>query len=69
MRDDILTLDYECYPRLSLFKSIYQSLYNALKGGLDANMEQYISICPNVSVTFEAKYVLRMILAIVTITW
>jgi len=69
MRDDILTLDYECYPRLSLFKSIYQSLYNALKGGLDANTEQYISIRPNVSVTFEAKYVLRMILAIVTNSW
>jgi hypothetical protein len=32
-------------------------------------MEQYISICPNVSVTLEAKYVLRMILAIVTNTW
>ncbi|MFN9979579.1 MAG: hypothetical protein ACK53Y_06690, partial [bacterium] len=28
-----------------------------------------ISIRPNVSVTFEAKYVLRMILAIVTNSW
>jgi len=44
-------------------------LYNALKGGLDANTEQYRSIPPNVSVTFEAKYVLRMILVIVTNSW
>jgi len=54
---------------INLFKSSYQSLYNSLKGGLDANTQQYVSIQPNVSVTFEQKYLLRMLLAGVTNAW
>jgi hypothetical protein len=51
---------------VNLFKSSYQSLYNSLKGGLDANTQQYVSIQPNVSVTFEQKYLIRMLLAGIT---
>jgi len=54
---------------INLFKSSYQSLYNSLKGGLDANTQQYVSIQPNVSVTFEQKYLLRMLLAGITNAW
>ncbi len=38
-------------------------------GGLDANTQQYMSIMPKVNVKFEQKYVLRMILAVVTNSW
>jgi hypothetical protein len=54
---------------INLFKSSYQSLYNSLKGRLDANTQQYVSIQPNVSVTFEQKYLLQMLLAGVTNAW
>jgi hypothetical protein len=54
---------------INLFKSSYQSLYNSLKGGLDANTQQYVSIKPNVSVTFEQKYLIRMLLAGITNAW
>jgi len=40
-----------------------------IKGGLDANTQQYISIRPNVKVSFEQKYVIRLILAIVSNSW
>lgn len=69
MRDDAIGTDYQCYVRMSLFKSVYQSVYNSLKGGLDANMQQYISIHPKVSVSFEAKYILQMLLSIVSNAW
>jgi hypothetical protein len=69
MRDDAIGTDYQCYVRMSLFKSVYQSVYDSLKGGLDANTQQYISICPKVSVSFEAKYILWMLLAIVSNAW
>jgi len=69
MRDDAIGTDCECYVRMSLFKSVYQSVYDSLKGGLDANTQQYISICPKVSVSFEAKYILWMLLAIVSNAW
>jgi hypothetical protein len=54
------------FPPCSLFKTSFQSLYNVIKGGLDANTQQYISIRPNVKVSFEQKYVIRLILAIVS---
>lgn len=52
MYEDVFLLYYECYPKLSLFQSVYQLLFRALKGGLNANTEQYISICPSISVFF-----------------
>jgi hypothetical protein len=57
------------FPPCSLFKTSFQSLYNVIKSGLDANTQQYISIRPNVKVSFEQKYVIRLILAIVSNSW
>ena len=53
----------------SLFKTSYQCLYNSIKGGLDANTQQCVSIQPNVKVSFETKYIIRMMLAGVTNAW
>jgi hypothetical protein len=33
------------------------------------NTQQYVSIQPNVKVTFESKYIIRMVLAAVTNAW
>jgi hypothetical protein len=52
-----------------LFKTSYQCLYNNIKGGLDANTQQYVSIQPNVKVSFESKYIIHMVLAAVTNAW
>jgi len=43
------------FPPTSLFKTSFQSLYNVIKGGLDANTQHYISIRPNVKITFEQE--------------
>jgi hypothetical protein len=53
----------------SLFKTSFQSLYNVVKGGLDANTQQYISICLNVKLNFKQKYEIRLLLAIVSYSW
>ncbi len=57
------------FPKTELFKTSFQCLYNSLKGGLDANTQQYMSIMPKVNVKFEQKFVIRMILAVVTNSW
>ncbi len=57
------------FPKTELFKTSFQCLYNSLKGGLDANTQQYMTIMPKINVKFEQKYVLRMILAVVTNSW
>jgi hypothetical protein len=57
------------FPATSLFKTPFQSTYNALKGGLDSNTQQYCTIKPRLKTKFETKYVIRLILAIVTNSW
>ncbi len=44
-------------------------MYNSLKGGLDANMQQFSSICPQLKTKFEQKYITRLLLAVVTNAW
>jgi hypothetical protein len=56
-------------PATSLVKTPFQSLHNAMKGGLDSNTQQYCSIKPPIKTKFETKYVIRLILAIVTNSW
>jgi hypothetical protein len=69
MRREAVLCNGMGFPPSTLFKSSFQSLYNVIKGGLDANTQQYISIRPNVKVSFEQKYVIRMILANVSNSW
>ncbi len=57
------------FPPCSLFKTSFQSSNNVVKGGLDTNTQQYISIRPNDKVSFEQKNVIRLILAIVSNSW
>jgi hypothetical protein len=57
------------FPATSLFKTPFQSTYNVLKGGLDSNTQQYCTIKPTMKTKFETKYVVRLILAIVTNSW
>ncbi len=57
------------FPATSLIKTPFQSLYNAMKGGLDYNTQQYCCINPSIKTKFETKYVLCLILAIVTNSW
>jgi hypothetical protein len=57
------------FPPTTMFKSKFQIMYNSLKGGLDANTQQYISIQPPVQTKFEAKYIICMMIAIVTNAW
>ncbi len=53
----------------NIFKGSFQTLYNSLKGGLDANMEQMASITTGIKVSFEQKYDLCLITALVTNAW
>jgi hypothetical protein len=57
------------FPATSLFRTPFQSIYNAFKGGLDNNTQQYCTIKPMMKTCFETKYVIRFILAIVTNSW
>jgi len=57
------------FPATSLFKTPFQSINNALKGGLDSNTQQYCTIKPMMKTCFETKYVSRLILAMVTNSW
>ena len=71
MRTKIMGLDDESisFPSCRLMKSAAQSVYNSLKGGLDANTQQYRAICPKLKTSFECKFIIRMLLAIVTNSW
>jgi len=55
MRQDALGTNNNGFPPSVVFKHAFQSMYNNIKGGLDANTQQYISICPSVKVNFEQK--------------
>ncbi len=57
------------FPATSVLKTKVQMIYNALKGGLDANTQQYRAICPSIKATFEQKYVVHLLLAIVGNAW
>jgi hypothetical protein len=57
------------FPPTTMFKSKFQIMYNSLKGGLDANTQQYISIQPPMKTKFEAKYIICMMIVIVTNSW
>jgi hypothetical protein len=50
-------------------KTAIQALYNSLKGGLDANMQQFQAIQPLIKTGFEQKYVVCLLLSIVTNAW
>ena len=56
-------------PLIRLFKTAAQTLCNSLKGGLDRNKELYKLIHPNHQTTFEIKYVIYMLLVVVTNLW
>ncbi len=66
---DAISCNKAGFPSCALFKSSFQSLYNAMKGGLDANTQQYMSIRPNVKVSFEQTYVICMLLANASNSW
>ncbi len=53
----------------NIFKTSFQTLYNSLKGVLDANTEQMVSISPGIKVGFEQKYVMHLMTALVTNAW
>ena len=50
-------------------KTAIQAVYNSLKGGLDANTQQFMSIMPPIKTGFEQKYVIRLLIAVVTNAW
>jgi hypothetical protein len=52
-----------------VIKTAVQSLYNSLKGGLDANMQQVQAIQPPVKTRFKQKYLIRLLLSIVMNAW
>ncbi len=54
------------FPATSIFKTEIQTLYNSLKGGQDANTQQFSSICQQFQAKLEQKYVIRLLLAVVT---
>jgi hypothetical protein len=60
---------YFGFPSTSVIKTAVQTLYNSLKGGLDANTQQYASIVPPIKTGFEQKYIIRLLMAIVTNSW
>jgi hypothetical protein len=64
-----LAKDNVAFPATSVFKTEIQTLYNSLKGGLDASTQQFSSICPQLKVKFEQKYVIRLLLAVLTNAW
>jgi hypothetical protein len=57
------------FPPTNIFKTSFQTLYNSLKGGLDADTEQMVSITTGVKAGFEQKYDLRLITALITYAW
>jgi hypothetical protein len=57
------------FPPCSVMKTAVQTLYNSLKGGMDANTQQFASITPPLKTGFEQKYVVRLLLCVVTNAW
>jgi hypothetical protein len=60
---------YYGFPASSLIKTAVQALYNSLKGGLDAKMQQCQAIQPPIKTGFKQKYVIRLLMSIVMSTW
>jgi hypothetical protein len=56
-------------PPLNLFKLASQFVYNKGKGGLDKATEQEARIRPRAKVSFESKYILRLMSAILINSW
>jgi hypothetical protein len=48
------------FPPTTMFKSKFQIMYNSLKGGLDANTQQYVSIQHRTSITSHQNSFLDM---------
>jgi hypothetical protein len=69
MRKNLLIKHSRAFPATSVFKTEIQTIYNSLKGGLNANMQQFSSICQQLKTKFEQKYIIRLLLAVVTNTW
>jgi hypothetical protein len=61
--------DNVAFPAASVFKTEIQMSHNSLKGGLDANTQQFSSICLQFKAKFEQKYVIRLLLAVLTNAW
>jgi hypothetical protein len=68
-RKHLLSKGNVAFPATSVFKTEIQTMYNSLKGGLDANTQQFSSICPQLKTKFEQKYIVRLLLAVVTNAW
>jgi hypothetical protein len=69
MRNHLEHYPNYAFPATSVFKMEVQSLYNTLKGGLDANSQQFTAICPYFKKKFENKCVIRLLLAVVSNSW
>jgi hypothetical protein len=53
----------------NVVKTAVQVLYNLMKGVLDSNTLKYHSIIPSIRTGFEQKYIICLILCIVTNAW
>jgi hypothetical protein len=60
---------YYGFPSCSVMKTAVQTLYSTLKGGLDSNLQQFQAILPPIKTGFEQKYVIRLLISIVTNAW
>jgi hypothetical protein len=69
MRKDAINHTNNGFQPTNIFKTSFQTLYNSLKGGLDAYTEQMSSISPGIKVGFEQKYVMCLMTAPVTNAW
>jgi len=66
----VVVLDcYAGFTPTNVVKTAVQVLYNSMKGGLDSNTQQYCSITPSIRTGFEQKYIICLILCIVTNAW
>jgi len=68
-RSHVVPNMYFGFPPCSAMKIAVQLLYNSLKGGLDSNTQQFQSIIPPIRTGFEQKYVVCLIISIVTNAW
>jgi hypothetical protein len=60
---------YYGFPPCNVIITAVKAFYNSLKGGLDANSQQCQSIMPPIRAGFEQKYVICLVIAIVTNWW
>jgi hypothetical protein len=69
MRNHLEHYPNYAFPATSALKTELQSLYNTLKGGLDANSQQFAAICPYFKTKSVTKYVICLLLAVVSNSW